>query len=270
MNDDLLWNKIFGAILGTLLILFGVRQVTEMMFTTAPPAKPGYAIAVQESTSGDAAEAPDVIPDWGTVLPTANVANGATISNKCKSCHNLDNGGPNQTGPNLWGVIGRKPGSHPGFAYSSAMTGFGAKTPLWDFDHIYQFLKGPQNYLDGTKMSFVGLKVPQDRIDLIAWLRQQSSSPVPIPAPNPKAAAAAKAPAGSTPAPKSSTTVAGTPAVEGAGSNPGAAATGSPSNNQTSSGSGVTPNTGAAAAPSAITATKGGSSGAQPASGGPK
>ncbi len=268
MNDDLLWNKIFGAVLGTLLVLFMVRQVTEMVFATATPAKPGYAIAVQESAESSA-EAPDVIPDWGTVLPAANVANGATISNKCKSCHNFDNGGPNQTGPNLWGVIGRKPGSHPGFAYSSAMTGLGAKQPVWDFDHVYQFIKGPQTYLDGTKMSFVGLKAPQDRIDLIAWLRQQSSGPVAIPAPNPKAAAA-KAPAGSTPAPNSATTVPASGAVQGAGSKPVAAAPGAPSNDQTSSASGVTPNTGAAAAPSAIAAAKGGSSGAQPASGGPK
>jgi cytochrome c len=94
------------------------------------------------------------------------------------------------------------------------MTDFGAKVKTWDFDHLYLFLASPQSYLAGTKMSFVGLKQPQDRINLIAWLRTQSSSPLPIPPPNPKAAAApaaapgaaaapadAKAPAADAPAP---------------------------------------------------------------------
>jgi cytochrome c len=94
------------------------------------------------------------------------------------------------TGPDNWGVVGRQPGTHPGFAYSSAMIAFGQKIHAWDYDHLYLFLAGPQAYLDGTKMSFVGLKNPEDRVNLIAWLRQQSSSPVPIPPPNPKAAAA--------------------------------------------------------------------------------
>ena len=204
MKDELFGNKVFGAILGALLVLFAVRQVSEMVFATHPPKVAGDKIAVQETAAG-AGEVVDTPPDWGTVLPTASVSDGATVANKCKACHNLDNGGPNQTGPNLWGVIGRKPGTHPGFAYSSAMTDFGAKIGKWDYQHIYEFLSGPQAYLNGTKMSFVGLKQRQDRINLIAWLRQQSSSPEPIPAPNPKAAAAAKAPAaaaaGTSPAP---------------------------------------------------------------------
>jgi cytochrome c len=190
MKDDLRWNKIFGAILATLLTIFVLRQGAEMVFATNPPAKPGDAIAVQIAST-DAAPVADTPPDWGTVLPTADVAAGLAQSGKCASCHNFANGGPNGTGPNNWGVIGRQPGTHPGFTYSQAMIDFGKKVPKWDYDHIYMFLGGPQAYIQGTKMSFVGIKNPQDRINLIAWLRQQSSSPVPIPAPNPKAAAAA-------------------------------------------------------------------------------
>jgi cytochrome c len=222
-----------------------------MIYATKAPAKPGYVIAVQE-TGSSGAEPADVMPDWGTVLPTADVGAGATVANKCKSCHNFDNGGPNQTGPNLWGVIGRKPGSHPGFAYSSAMTGFGAKTPVWDFDHVYDFIKGPQAYLDGTKMTFVGLKQRQDRINLIAWLRQQSSSPVAIPPANPKAAAAAQAPAGaqgSSPQPNPSNGVATVPA----GGKPAAVNGAAPASAQTANPTEVTPNSGAAAAPTRIT-----------------
>ena len=205
MKDDLRWNKIFGAILATLLTIFVLKQAAEMIFATTPPAKPGDAIAVQIASTDTAAVA-DTPPDWGTVLPTADVAAGQTQSGKCLSCHNFANGGPNGTGPNNWGVIGRQPGTKAGFAYSTAMVAFGQKTPKWDYDHLYMFLGGPQAYIDGTKMSFVGIKAPQDRINLIAWLRQQSSSPAPIPAPNPKAAAPASAPAAGASTPASSPT----------------------------------------------------------------
>jgi cytochrome c len=81
---------------------------------------------------------------------------------------------------------------------------------VWDYNHIYEFIHGPQAYLSGTKMGFVGLKQPQDRINLIAWLRQQSSNPVPIPAPS----------APTAPAPTAAAAVAATPANDGAGSKP--------------------------------------------------
>ena len=75
------------------------------------------------------------------------------------------------------------------------MKAFAGKTPTWDYQHIYEFLKGPQAYIAGTKMTFVGLKAPADRINVIAYLHNQGST-LAIPAPNPAAAAApAAAPA---------------------------------------------------------------------------
>jgi cytochrome c len=207
-TDDLRGNKIFGAILATLFIVVVSSVASGMIFAPSPPKVMGDKITVQEAAAPET-EAPDVPPDWGTVLKTADVAAGATVSQKCQSCHNFANGGPNQTGPNLWGVIGRKPGTHPGFSYSSAMVDFGNKIGVWDYNHIYEFIHGPQAYLSGTKMGFVGLKQPQDRVNLIAWLRQQSSSPVAIPAPS----------APTAPAPTAAA-VAATPATDGAASKP--------------------------------------------------
>ena len=200
--SDLRLNKIFGAVLATGLVILGIRQVSEMVFTAPAPAKPGYAVEVQEASPEGGAPVADNPPDWGTVLPTADVAAGQTVSTKCASCHNFAAGGPDMTGPNLYGVVGRKPGSHPGFAYSSGMTDFGSKTPVWDYDHLYKFLAGPQAYINGTKMTFVGLKKPEERINLIAWLRTQSASPLPIPpaSAKPAAAPAAGAPATAAPA----------------------------------------------------------------------
>jgi cytochrome c len=225
-TDDLRGNKISGALFATLLVLFSLSVASGMIFADHPPKVMGDKITIQEAATTETV-APDVPPDWGTVLKTADVAAGAIVSQKCQSCHNFANGGPNQTGPNLWGVIGRKPGSHAGFSYSSAMVDFGNKIGVWDYNHVYEFIHGPQAYLSGTKMGFVGLKQSQDRINLIAWLRQQSSSPVAIPAPSPAAA----------PAPTAAAAVASTPANDGSASKPavdqtktvtGTAATGSP------------------------------------------
>jgi cytochrome c len=203
MSSDLTFNKIAGGLLATGLAIVGLGELSSIVYKFEPAKKAGYAIQVQEETAGGG-EVADVIPDWGTVLPAANVQAGAEVANKCKSCHNLDNGGPNLTGPNLYGVEGRKPGSHPGFAYSSAMSEFGGKHATWTYDELYVFLKSPSADISGTKMTFVGLKKPEDRVNVIAYLRTLNASPPPIPAPNPKAAAAAPAagaPAGAAGAP---------------------------------------------------------------------
>jgi cytochrome c len=189
--SDLTFNKVAGAVLATGLAIVGLRELSNGVFAPHPVDKPGYLVQVAEggAEGGAAAEAPI---DWGTVLPTADVAAGEATFAKCKSCHSIEQGGPNGTGPDLWGVVGRKPGTHGGFAYSPAMTDFGAKQPVWDYEHLSEFIKGPQKYIAGTKMTFVGLKKPEDRINLIAYLRSQGGT-LPVPAPNPAAAAAPEA-----------------------------------------------------------------------------
>jgi cytochrome c len=246
MSDNLGFNKIAGAVLVTGLVLVGLPQLADMIYEHKAPAKPGYALEVQETAEPGAPAGPEVPPDWGTVLPTADIAAGKAQAAKCQSCHNLDKGGPNQTGPNLWGVLGRKPGSHPGFAYSGAMTDFGAKTPAWDYQHVFEFVKSPQAYINGTKMTFVGIKKAEDRVNLIAYLRTLNDSPPPIPAPNP---AAAKAAAPASGAPASATPGSPVAASGTAAGKPAVVATGGPSTN--AAGQAQAPKSGAAAAPTA-------------------
>ena len=114
------------------------------------------------------------MPDWGTVLPNADVAAGKTISAKCEQCHDLSKGGPNKIGPNLYGVVDRPRASHPGFDYSGAMK---AKNDPWTYDELFKYLKSPQRYVPGTKMTFAGLPRAQDRINLIAYPAQQCRQP---------------------------------------------------------------------------------------------
>ncbi len=135
-----------------------------------------------------------MIPDWGTVLPKADIAKGQAITGKCASCHQFDPGDTPNIGPGLYGVVGRQPGSQAKYTtYDSAMHDFeAAGHTAWTYDLLYEFLKGPQQFMPGTKMTFVGLKDPQDRINVIAYLRSNGSPTYPIPAPRPGQAGRAR------------------------------------------------------------------------------
>ena len=79
--DSFEWNKIIGAVLGTAIFIFVVRQVAEVIYEPEQPAKPGYVVeGVAEAAAGGGAAAPvaEAMPDWGTVLPAADVAAGKT------------------------------------------------------------------------------------------------------------------------------------------------------------------------------------------------
>jgi len=200
--DSFEWNKIAGAVLGTLLFVVAVKIATGFIFEVKPLVKPGYVVQGVEVPTGTgatpAAAAQEPMPDWGTVLPKAIVADGKSISTRCEQCHDLSKGGPNKIGPNLWGVVGRPRASHPGFDYSAAMKSKGGS---WSYDELFKFLKSPGSYIPGTKMSFAGLRSETDRINLVAYLRTDMDSPAPIPPPSPNKGAPGEVPkTGSTPA----------------------------------------------------------------------
>jgi cytochrome c len=249
--DSFEWNKIIGAVLGTAIFIFVVRQVAEVIYEPEVPAKPGYVVeGVVENAAGPAA-APvaEVMPDWGTVLPAADVAAGKTVSVKCEQCHDLSKGGPNKIGPNLYGVVDRPRATHPGFDYSSAMK---SKNDPWTYDELFKYLKSPQSYVPGTKMSFAGLPREQDRINLIAYLRSNADAPVAIPAPAPKTAAPAAAPAaGAAPAAAGATPAAAPAAGSAAGTAPANAGNAAGASNTATTTKTATPAPGAANAQSA-------------------
>ncbi len=192
--DSFEWNKIAGAVLGTLLFVVAVKIGSEMLFETPEPAKPGYIVPGVTEAAGPAAAtqtAEETLPDFGTVLPKADVTHGQQVSQRCQQCHDLTKGGPDKIGPNLWGIAGRPRASRASFSYSSAMS---SSHDPWTYEKLFVYLKLPAAMVPGTKMSFAGLPGAQDRIDLIAYLRTLSDSPMPIPAPAPpKAATPAKA-----------------------------------------------------------------------------
>ena len=190
--DSFEWNKIIGAVLGTAIFIFVVRLVAENVYEAEKPAKPGYTVegVVEENAAGGGAPVAETMPDWGTVLAKADAGAGKTVSAKCEQCHDLTAAKTTKIGPPLYGVVGRARASIAGFSYSSAMK---AKGGEWTFDELFKFLKSPGAYIPGTKMSFAGISRAEDRINLIAFLRTNSESPVAIPPPAPAAAAPAAA-----------------------------------------------------------------------------
>jgi cytochrome c len=103
---------------------------------------------------------------------TADLANGEAKFAFCTSCHTITPGGPNMTGPNLHGVVGRKAGSLPNYNYSDALKSAGF---TWDPGRLDTWIAGPQAMLPGTKMTFIGMKDPKDRRDVIAYLMVNSA-----------------------------------------------------------------------------------------------
>lgn len=184
MSGDLKWNKIFAAGLATVFVILIVKEGTALVYHTKAPEKMGYFVDVPEEASVAAA---DVVlpPDWGTVLPAADLAAGEAAFARCQSCHTMNAGGANGIGPNLYGVLGGPLLHSSGFAYSDALRAHKAQAPNWTYDEMDQFLTAPGRHVPGTKMSFAGIRDTAVRVNLIAWMRAQGSGGMAIPAPDP-------------------------------------------------------------------------------------
>lgn len=89
------------------------------------------------------------------------------FADNCGDCHSTKEGGPNRKGPNLFGVVGRKSGTVPGFDYSEANK---AKDWIWTPERLEPYLAAPKTVVPGTIMKFKGDPDPQERADIIAFL----------------------------------------------------------------------------------------------------
>lgn len=110
------------------------------------------------------------MPDF-SALPepynSADYARGRRTFKLCQSCHTLAEGAPNLVGPNLYGLFGRHVGAVEGFAYSSAVT---EADFVWSPEKLDEWLTSPRDFLPGNKMSFAGVRKPEDRLAVIAYI----------------------------------------------------------------------------------------------------
>jgi cytochrome c len=86
----------------------------------------------------------------------------------CTACHSNVKGRNGAVGPSLYGVYGAKAGQRPGFSYSAALKNSGL---TWDTPTLLKWEAGAQKFVPGTKMTYSGLQSPQDRVNIIAYLK---------------------------------------------------------------------------------------------------
>ena len=96
-----------------------------------------------------------------------NAATGAVVFSRCAICHDNHKNGITKIGPNLFGVVGRKAGTSPGFSYSGAMKSAGF---TWTDAKLDAYITSPQLVVPGNKMAFAGISNAGQRADLIAYL----------------------------------------------------------------------------------------------------
>jgi len=170
MFDTMTMTKAVGAICGSLLVLMLATWAGSALYSVGAGGHGGEDIAqaytidtgAEESTAGDAADA----PDFAEIYATADAGAGASAFRKCAACHKLD--GSDGVGPHLNGIVDRAKAASAGYAYSEALVAMSAD--VWTPENLDAFLVSPRQYMPGTKMAFAGLPNPQERANVIAYL----------------------------------------------------------------------------------------------------
>lgn len=182
------FNKVFAAVLVAGIIAMFGGFVAKQLIHPHKLHEAAYNIEVVEAAGpGGAKPMPQPIL---AMIATADAAKGEKIAKACAACHTFNKGGPAGVGPNLYGVVGGPKDHMAGFAYSGALLEVGG--PTWTYGELNKFLWKPKAYAKNTKMSYAGLKKPEDRAALLAWLRTQADSPKTLPSDGEIAAEAAE------------------------------------------------------------------------------
>jgi cytochrome c len=202
------WDVTISAAWVAFLGVLGVNILGNMIMPQEHAAIENYAYPIEPVAEEDTGGGGGGGGQRESALPLIAAANpeaGAAVFRKCTSCHTIDAGGKNGTGPNLHNIVGDVVGAEAGFKYSESMKALGGN---WDFAKLEDYLENPKRLVPKGTMSFVGLKKAKERADVIRYLVANTDSPPPLPsaeapaAPEaaPAAAPAEAAPAGAAPA----------------------------------------------------------------------
>ncbi len=166
-----------------------VLQVDATTFTpvagaAAPAAAPTAATAAAPAAAAPAAgaaapAAASGVPPVGPMLASADADAGKSLARRlCATCHTFEQGQRSGAGPNLWNVVGAPHGHAADFNYSAVLK---AVEGPWDYEGLNRWLANPREYAAGNRMAYPGLRDPQQRANVIAYLRSLSDSPKPLP-----------------------------------------------------------------------------------------
>lgn len=189
-------NKILFVLLATALVIMGLRTLSDAVFSHGhghgyhgeeelsynEMLAKRYAYYVEVDGGGAGAEEPEEEAfDLAAALASADAGAGErAFKAKCATCHTVEQGGANGTGPNLYNVVGADKASHDGFTYSRALSELDGE---WTYGAMNEWLLNPAGYARGTSMAFAGLRRDDERANTIAYLKSISPDAPPLPEP---------------------------------------------------------------------------------------
>tara|TARA_B100001996_G_C18213799_1_gene420957 strand:- start:24 stop:551 length:528 start_codon:yes stop_codon:yes gene_type:complete len=169
-------NKIITAILVTVLVVFGIGKISDIIFDKDETDIVAYKVEAPEGLAVQASAQSNV--DISALLAMGDATHGENVFKKCKACHSIKQGGGNKIGPKLWSVMFRPVGAVTDYKYSKALSTYQKE---WTWEEMNGFLTKPSTWIKGNKMGFAGLKSEKDRASVIIYLNQNSDNPKPLP-----------------------------------------------------------------------------------------
>ncbi len=170
--------RVVAAILTAGIIAMGSGFIATILVQPTELEQNAYRIDTGIETVEAVEDEEEALPPVGPLLASADPAAGQGLSRACGTCHSFDQGGPNKVGPNLWNIVNRPVAATEGFRFSEALTGRGGE---WTYEELNGFLAKPREWVPGTAMSYAGMRSPDDRANMVAWLRSLSDDPAPLP-----------------------------------------------------------------------------------------
>ena len=171
-------NKIIAAVLLTVLLVFGIGKISDIIFHVNKPDIKGYKVEVKIGDATVTQASAEGQVDMSALLALRNAEDGKKVFKKCAACHSINEGGGNKIGPKLWNVMFRPVASITDYKYSKALSSYNKE---WTWEEMNGFLIKPAKWIKGNKMGFAGLKKEEDRASVILYLNENSDNPKPLP-----------------------------------------------------------------------------------------
>ncbi len=169
-------NKIITAILVTVLIVFGIGKISDVIFKNDSTNVVAYKVEAPEGSIIKSSSEASV--DISALISIGDITHGEKVFKKCAACHSINQNGGNKIGPKLWNVMFRPVGAITDYKYSKALSTYGKE---WTWEEMNGFLTKPSKWIKGNKMGFAGLKTEKERASILLYLNQKSNNPRQLP-----------------------------------------------------------------------------------------